>query len=389
MKSKPFSGIVAGFLVSLAVLSCGSAPPPAETPPPEPPVAQPQPQSVPPARDPDAEPPDQAAIDSLHEALARADVSRKQALDIEAPEHFSPEWETAEGRYAEARENAGDATLGEVKKAIALYEAVAETYDNLARRCIPFFYEDLSDEILQARGGAIDGGIRELSPNRLEAADLRIDEALEQYEAGNAAATNSDAEKSYYAAAAAAFDALDRYRALILGVRSYQLGEEIEERGFAAFDPKNCEVARESLARGIAAYDDGDTATALAQAEEAFLRYTLVMNEGWLAYAGGLKLSAETERRNALNAKANVAARKDFDNADGLYTRGTAAYNAKDYAASAEYFSQAIPLFGNVVKTAEQKRVLAEEAIQTAEMRISQSEETAREAETVLQGGAQ
>jgi hypothetical protein len=387
MKSELFSGIVAGFLVSLAVLSCGGAPPPAETPPPAPPAAQPQ--DAPPARDPDAEPPDQAAIDNLQKALARVDTSRKQALDIEAPEYLAPEWEAAEGQYAEAKNNVGEATLGDVKKTIALYEAAAETYDNLARRCVPLFYEDLSDEILQARTGAIDGGIREVSPSRLEVADLRIDEALEQYEAGNAATANSDAAENYYAAAAAAFDALDRYRALILGVRSYRLGEEIEERGFADYDPENYGLAEEALDHGIAAYDGGDTETALAQAEEAFLRYTLVMNEGWLGYAGGLKLSVETERQNALDAKANVAVKKDFDNADGLYTRGTAAYNAKDYAAAAEYFSQSIPLFSNAVKTAEQKRVIAEEAIQTAETRISQSEQTAREAETVLQGGAQ
>jgi hypothetical protein len=386
MKSKPF-GIVTGFVVFLAVLSCGGAPPPAETPPPAPPAAPPQ--SAPPAADPDAGPPDQAALEDLQKALARAETSRKQALDIEAPNYLAPEWEAAEGQYAEARNNAGDATLGEVKKTIALYEAAAETYDNLARQCVPLFYEDLSDEILQARSGAIDGGIRELSPDRLEAADLRIDEALDRYEAGNAAGTSGGAAENYYASADAAFDALDRYRALILGVRSYQLGEEIEERGFADFDPENYGLAEEALDNGIAAYDGGDTATALAQAEEAFLRYSLVMNEGWLGYAGGLKLSAETERRNALEAKANMAVRKDFDTADGLYTRGTAAYNAKDYAASAEYFSQAIPLLSNAVKIAEQKRVIAEDAIQTAETRISQSEETAREAETVLQGGAQ
>jgi hypothetical protein len=387
MKSKPFPGMVAGCLVFLAVLSCGGAPPPEETPPPGPPAAQPQ--GAPPARDPDAEPPDQAAIDNLQKALARMDVSRQQALDIEAPEYFSPEWEAAEGRYAEARHSAGDATLGEVKKTIALYEAVAETYDNLARQCVPFFYEDLSDEILQARDGAIDGGIRDLSPSRLEAADLRIDEALDRYEAGNAAATNSEAAEHYYAAAAAAFDALERYHALTLGARACQLGEEIEARGFADYDPENYGLAEDALDGGIAAYDDGDAAAALAQAEEAFLRYTLVMNQGWLGYAGGLKLSAETERHNALDAKANVAVKRDFDEADGLYTRGAAAYNNQDYAASAEYFSQSIPLFSNAAQTAEQKRVIAEEAIRTAETRLSQSEETAREAETVLQGGAQ
>ena len=384
MKSKPFSGIVAGFLVSLAVLSCGGSPPPTRPRPPDPPAATPEP-----AEDPDMAPPDQAAVDDLQKALAQANVSRQQARDIEAPGYFLPEWDAAEAQYAEARENAGEATLGEVKKTIALYEAVAETYDNLARQCLPFFYEDLSREILRTREGAIDEGIRDLSPGRLEAADLRIDKALEEYEAGDAAGTNNEAAEHYYAAAEAAFDALDRYRALTLGLGAYRLEEEIQERGFADYDPENYERAGASLDSAIAAYDNGDTETALAQAEEALLRCALVMNEGWLAYAGGLKLSAETGRRNALSAKANVAVKRCFDEADTLYTRGIAAYDAQDYAASAEFFSRSISLFDSAAQTTEQKRALAEEAIRTAGIRIGQSEETAREAEMLIQGGAQ
>jgi hypothetical protein len=383
MKSRPVSGILAGILISLAILSCGSAPPPAETPP-EPPAAQP----VQPARDPDLDPPDQGAIDNLNNALAQADVSRKRAQDIAAPGYFPREWNAAEGQYTEAKGNVRDATLGDVKKTIALYEAVAETYDNLARQCLPLYYEDLSGEILQARGDAVDGGIRDVSPDRLEAADLRIDKALEQYEAGNAAATNNDAAENYYAAAESAFDALDRYRALTLGVHAYRLEEEIQAREFAGYDPENYKLGREAIDGAVAAYDGGDTETAGVRAEEALLRYALVMNEGWIGYTGDLKLSAEAERRNALNAKANVAVKREFDAADGLYTRGTAAYNAQDYEVSAEYFSQSIPLFSNSIKTAEQKRIEAEEAIQTAEIRIGQSEETAREAETDEQGGA-
>jgi hypothetical protein len=389
MKSKPFSGILAGFLVSLAIVSCGGSPPPVETPPPEPPAAQEQPQPAPPARDPDLEPPDQAAIEDMQKALAQVDISRKRAQDIDAPGYFPPEWEAAEGHYAEAKENAADATLGDVKKTIALYQVAAETYDKLARQCIPLFYEELSEEILQARDEAIVAGIRDISPNRLEAADLCIDKALEQYDTGNAASTNNAAAESYYAAAASAFDALDRYIALALGVRAYRLGEEIQERDFGGYDPENYAFAGKSMDDAVAAYDGGDSGVALAQAEEALLRYTLVMDTGWLGYTGDLKLSAEAERRNALNYKANVAVKKAFDDADGLYTRGNAAYNAQDYAASAEYFTQAIPLFGEVIKIAEQKRVVAEEAIKTAETRIGQSEETAREAETLLQGGAQ
>jgi hypothetical protein len=384
MKSKPVFGILAGILVSLAILSCGSAPPPAETPP-EPPAAQP----VQPARDPDLESPDQGAIDNLNSALAQVDTSRKRAQDIAAPGYFPGEWNAAEGQYTEAKGNARDATLGDVKKTIALYEAAAATYDNLARQCLPLYYEDLSDDILQARDEAIDAGIGDISPDRLEAADLRIDKALDQYEAGNGSATNNDAAENYYAAAESAFDALDRYRALTLGAGAYRLAEEIQARDFAGYDPENYELGQEAIDNAAAAYDGGDTETAGSQAYEALVRYAQVMNEGWAGYTGDLKLSAETERRNALNAKANVAVKRTFDEADGLYTRATAAYNAQDYEVSAEYFSRSIPLFSNSVIIAEQKRIGAEEAIQTAEIRIGQSEETAREAETVLQGGAQ
>ncbi|MDR1247987.1 MAG: hypothetical protein LBK63_01675 [Treponema sp.] len=384
MKRKPFSGILAGILVSLTILSCGSAPPPVETPPVQPAAAP-----VQPAGDPDSESPDQTAIDHLNQALAQADTSRKQAQDIAAPGYFPREWALAEDQYTEAKRNAREATLGEVKKTIALYEAVVETYDNLARQCLPRYYEDLSGEILQARDEAVDAGIRDVSPDRLEVADLRIDEALDQYETGNVSATNSEAAKNYYAAAESAFDALDRYRALTVGVRAYRLEEEIRERGFEGYDPEDYEFAQGNIDRAVAAYDGGDTKTAGAQAEEALRRYTEVLSQGWIGYTGELRLVAETGRRDALNAKANVAVKREFDHADGLYTRANAAYNAGNYEVSAEYFSRSIPLFSNSVKTAEQKRIGAEEAIRTAETRIGQSEETAREAETVLQGGAQ
>jgi hypothetical protein len=386
MKSKSFSGIAAGFLVSLAVVSCGSAPPAQVTPPPEAPADAPQ--NVP-ARDPDLEPPNQAAKEELQDALALMDASRKQAQDIDAPGYFPKEWDMAENQYTDAKTNTADATLGDAKKTTALYKAAAETYDNLARQCVPLFYEDLSVEILQTRDDAIDAGIREFSPNRLEAADQRIDRALEQYEAGNAAAVNSEAADNYYAAAASAFEALTCYHALSLGAKARRLEKEIQERGFEDYDPSNYSRAKESIDAADAAYDEGDAEAALAQAEDALFNYTIVMDKSWVGYAEDLRSSAEAERRNAMQFKANVAVKRDFDQADGLYTRGTTAYDAKDYAASAEYFSQAIPLFSNAVKIAEQKRVVAEDAIQTAETRISQSEQTAREAETLLEGGAQ
>ncbi|MFP3040981.1 hypothetical protein LQZ19_04060 [Treponema primitia] len=390
MKSKPFLGIFAGFCISLLVISCGSKPAVVEPAVVEPAIVEtPQEQEVP-LKDAEVvyvqESPDQAALEDLQRVLSRVETSRKQALDIDVPGYFPPDWEAAEGQYASAKENAKDKTPGDVKNTIALYEAVAESYDTAARRCLPLYYEELSEKILQARNEAIDAGIRNLSPDRLEAADVLIDEALAFYEAGESA--NAGAE-NYYAAVELAFGALDKYHALGMGIRAYRVREEIEERGFSQYDSGNYDRADGTIRDAIAAYDSGDTEKAATDAEESFFRYMLVLNEGWLSFAGDLKVSAETARGKAWNAKAHVAVRQEFSAAEGVYTRGTAAFNARDYAGASEYFSQVIPLFLAAERNAELKRVAAEDAISTAETRISQSEETAREAEIVLQGGAQ
>jgi hypothetical protein len=317
------------------------------------------------------------------------ETSRKQALDIDGPGYFPPEWDAAEGQYASAKAEARNSTLGEAKRSTACYEAAATAYDELARKCVPLYYRDLSRTIVRARGEAIDAGIRDISPDRLEAADQRVDEALERYRAGGSADSDAAAAENYYASADAAFDALDRYTALSLGVRAYSLREEIGERGFAGYDEGDYRLAEDSINGAVAAYDKGDTDGAEAGAEEALTRYSLVMNEGWLSVVGDMKQSADAERRKALDAKANVAVKDEFGNADGFYSRGNAAFEARDFAAASELFSRSLPLFVAAAKSAEQKRLGAEEAIQAAEARIGQSGETAREAEIVLRGGVQ
>jgi hypothetical protein len=88
-----------------------------------------------------------------------------------------------------------------------------------------------------------------------------------------------------------------------------------------------------------------------------------------------------------LEVKANVALKTEFDDAEALFSRGNTAFKGNDLAGASLYYSQSTPLFTEVIKAAEAKREIAEEAIRIAEVRINQSDETAREAELVLQGG--
>ncbi|AEF84022.1 putative lipoprotein [Treponema primitia ZAS-2] len=389
MRSSPFPGILTGIVVSILIVACGSTPPPQEN---EPPPREPQQQqSAPPApsvpstpapRDPNLEPPNQEALDRLNTAVSRVETSRQQALDIESPYYRPDDWQAAEEGYDAAKNEARDTTLGELNQAVTLYEWVAEAYDYTARQSLPFFYRDLENEILQARDEAIKGGILDLSPDRLGAADKFVDQAIELYEVGEPA-------ENYYAAAESAFEALDRYRALSMGAGAFALREEIRRRGFAKYDLDNFELADQALDRGVAAYDGGDTDLAENSAEDALLRYNRVINTGWAGAVSELQNNAEAERQRALAAKANVAARKEFGAAEDLYNRALSAMRSKQFWEASEAYTQSVPLFVQSWRVAEDKRVIAETAIRNAELRVSLSEETARDAELVLQGVAE
>jgi hypothetical protein len=389
MKNSSFFGVLMGILIFLLIISCGGSPAPAETPPPVParpaptqPAAPVPAQPVPQVEAPGPEAPDQAALDRLNASRVGAESSRQQALDIESPGYFPEEWDAAEGQYASAKADENETTLEDVEKAIDRYNASAKAYEDLARQSLSLYYQDRADEIVQARNKAIEAGIEDLSPDRLEAVDTYIDQAIERYEAG-------EPVENYYAAAIAAFEALDRYRALSLGAGAYLLREEIQKRGFTKYDPGNFERADVFIDWAVDAYDRGDTENAEINAEEAYLRYSLVLSAGWKGSTAELRSTAEAERKRALDAKADVAVRKEFGDAETVYTRALTALGAKDYAEASESYALSAPLFVQARKTAEYKRKIARNALDIAEKKILQSDETAREAEVILQGGAE
>jgi hypothetical protein len=369
--------VLIGIAVSLSILSCKGSPAPVETPPP---AVEPSTPPQPPVQDPDLGPPDQAAIDALNAAKGQADISRQQAIDIEGPSYFPADWEAAEAQYLAAGEQSQKPTQGEVKQALAQYKAVADVYDALARKCLPLYAQARADEINQARTEAIDAGISDISPSRLAIADATVDQALRQYETGKEAS-------DYYAAARSAFLALDRYRALKTGAIAYTVRQEIETRGFITYDPRNFELAEESASRAISAYDSEDIDIAASNAEEALVRYNLVLNTGWESYAAERRAAADKERQAAIALKANVAVKNEFDTANGIYGRAGAALQGKRFSEAVDLYLQSESQFADICIIAAEKRRLAEEAIKTAEEKVIQSDETARDAEIILEGG--
>jgi hypothetical protein len=326
--------------------------------------------------DPDAAAPDQAALDRLNAAFNRAEEARQRALDFDAPVYFPPEWESADEQYQSLAGGTDRSSLGGVKTAVARYEEAAAVFDDLFQKSLPPYAQDREDEILEARSAALDAGAEELLPSYLIQADETALEALSRYE-----------DEDYQPAKDAAILARDLYGVLKTGAEAYGLRLEIEDRDFYRFDPKNVDMADAAGLAASDAYLANNPAEAGDRAAEALLRYNQALTTGRESLAAERRDFAAEERRIALELKANVAVRQDFAAADAIYSQANRSFDAQDYGLSVDLYEEAGFLFIRTQQEALEKRRLAEEAIASAEEKMLESDEIARNAELILEGG--
>jgi hypothetical protein len=346
------------ILVLCLVVSCKSTPKGTEPDTPEPTVTQ-------------------ASLDALDQASARAEQARKRAVDFTAGSYFPSDWETVEAKYTTAA-NQSRAVESEVQELTAQYNAIADTYDDLFKKAIPLFAKDREDEIIAVRNEVIATGFGSIYPEYISKADQSAIQALAQYEA-----------EDYYSAKDTAAAALAMYQVLKTGADAYFARQDIVRQGFVSIDPENFAKADEIIAGAADDYDAGNIAQAQDKAEEAGLRYNLVLKAGWRSFATERADAAAAERQKALDLKANVAVREDFNAVEEVYNRAQAAFKSEKYDDATVLYTDAAARFTVVSGTAAEKRRIAEEAIQEAEEKISASDENAKQAELILEGGAE
>jgi hypothetical protein len=383
MKHKVFVSALVGASLTLLVLSsCASGPKPA-APTTEEPVAQTEPVKPAPEEkpvevtDPSKLPPDQAAETALAAAVARAEKSRKQAFDLEVPDTFAEDWKKAEALFMTGRDKAQVKTQLSYTEAAKAYNDAADAYDALALKALPLYAEARRQEIVKARADAVKAGADQLLPEQLAAADKVADRAQAEFDAGN-----------YYTAAATAQEARSRYIILKTGLDAYAVQQEIDRRDFAKYDAGNYSLAQQKLQTSQEAYDAGDIASAQNNAEEALLRFRLALNKGREMNASGRGQAALAEQQAAQDLKAQVAVKSDFERAQALYNEAEQAFKAEQYDDAADMYTQAEALFADVKNVAAEKRARALEALQAAQQKISATEDAAKKADTVLEGGS-
>ncbi|MDR3172172.1 MAG: hypothetical protein LBU17_11210 [Treponema sp.] len=319
--------------------------------------------------------PNQASLDALNVAITRMQTSRKLVIDFEGPEYIPQAWERAESQYVAFAE-LPRTTLGEVKDAVLLYNTVADAYDALARSCLPLYYKDRENEIISARTVAINAGIKDASPAHLLGVDRIVAEAVAQYETAD-----------YYPAAISVFLALDMYKVLKTEADVYKVRQEIVKRGFIVYDPNNFQKAEVDMAAAVRNYESRRAGQALDNAQEALAGYTAVLWTGWVSFAADKGVGASTERQAALDLRADVAVRNEYDAANTVYKRADRALRSEKYDEAARLYVQSETMFLEICKAAEVKLLVAKQAVKTAEQKMLESGENAKKAELVFEGG--
>ena len=318
----------------------------------------------------------QKSSDALTEAVARAEEARKRARDFESPSYFPSDWEAIEAQYTEAG-NMHKSTDSEVEEAVALYNSIAESYDELFMKTVPLYAQAREDEIMSAREELINTEFSREFPEYVQGADETTLEALAQYEAGD-----------YYKSRDTAAAALNDYETLLVGARVYRTRQEVIDRNFVSYDLENFNKADEIAQSALDAYDAGDKKAAIATAEEAQLRYNAVLQNSWTSYSVRRRTTASSEREAALENKANIASRDMFREADILYSRAEEEFKAERFAEAGVLFIDAEALYVIASHETDEKRQKALETMRLAEEKIEESVETALEAERIIEGGS-
>jgi hypothetical protein len=346
------------ILLALAI-SCKSAPPPAEAAPESRPAQAPAP-----------------SPNALRDVLNRVEEARKRAMDFESQSYFPSDWETVEAQYAEAKDMPGSSD-SEIQQKTELLNKIAATYDELFNKAIPLYAQAREDEIISVREEVISSGFSSYFPEYLQRADKIALTALEQYEA-----------KDYYKARDTAAAALAEYETLLVGAKVFLTRQEIINRGFAAYDQENFDKADEIAQTAIDKFDEGDKKAAVESAEEALLRYNIVLTNAWSAYADERRTSASSEREQALADRVNIAVREAFREADAMFNHAEESFKAGEYEEAAILFTESEALFAVARQNTAGKRQRAIETIRLAEEKIEGSAEAAIEAERIIEGGS-
>jgi len=201
----------------------------------------------------------------------------------------------------------------------------------------------------------------ELVPDYLSQADNIALDAIDKWDA-----------EDYSGAGLDAAEALAMYSALKAAGDAYEVREKIAESAEELF-PDYLSQADNIALDAIDKWDSKDYSGARNDARTAWIMY--------------LNVGSAAERQTALNLKADTAVRQEFNSAEAIYNRANAAFRGQRYEDAAPLYEECWIIFRMASQLALEKRQAADEALIRADQKAAESDEAARNAEAILQGG--
>jgi len=201
----------------------------------------------------------------------------------------------------------------------------------------------------------------ELVPDVLQYTDSVGLDAIAKWDAGD-----------YPGAKLGAAQALTMYSALKTARDAYDLREKVLERAevlFPDFLYQADNVGLDAIDKWLAEDYPGAKDTAHA---------------AWITY---LALGASTERQTAIDLKAHIAVRQEFNKAEAIFNRANTAYSGQKYEEAAPLYEECLLIFRMTSQLVLDRQRAAEDALKRADQRAAESDEAARNAELILQGG--
>lgn len=323
-----------------------------------------------------AGPADQATLDSLTQARAVMEEARSRAEYVQGDANFPDEWGKAEDRYDKAKEFPDPETLGIALSQLAEWKGLTVAYEDIYNKSLPqFAKEELPNRLAAARESAVAAGADELVPDRFDQADTVADSAKKKLAANDYSGGVKDGR-----------EAVDRYNTLEKIAKAHNKQVEADNNNFFAIDPDNYMLAAEAGNNSVDFYDNNDFPASKEAADEAFTRFSQVINNGWVSRIEEKQTAANEAKTASDSVKASVAVKQDYDAALEVYTNAQIAQQSGDYAIAAELFEQSSGLFARAYDNAVVKRDRADEALRDARQKQALSEEKAQTAAEIFGG---
>ena len=361
-----YAGLVLLCLLAFAVaLSCKSTPP----------AATPAPDTQASAS-PGVAVSERPSVNALEAAESRAVAARKLVSDFDGDTLMPDEWKTADSLFTDAERRKNTSNQQEISGSMARFIAAAEAFEGMSSGIYEKYHDAKESELIAARIAALEAGAEEYTPELLAEADGTVAVAMEKYEA-----------RDYYAAKDATTEALSMYQLLKSGLDVYEVRQTISDRGFEVYDPDAIAAADKTLLSAIPDYSERNLSGAQDKVDAALLGYNKVLQIAWESYAADAAAGAAAERQSAIEMRANIAMRQEFNTANDIYNRANTAFSERRFEAAARDFDDCINRFEVIKYLTHVKRITAEEALDRANQKVAESDEAAKSAEIVLEGG--